>query len=152
VPLYHKIRISYEDIIQVVMDFHKFLSTAAPLNQIVSGPEFEWDIHLTTVNELKTDLLATTQLDTQTKVTCVTESMPRFVWRAIGHSGDQRSLELIFDATDIHTSNGIHNVICYDAVLRAALPLIASDPKVDAIPELPTGARRVLAWFRKQIS
>jgi hypothetical protein len=44
VPLYHKIRIPYEDIIQVVIDFHKFLATVPPLNEVIGASQLEWDI------------------------------------------------------------------------------------------------------------
>jgi hypothetical protein len=149
IPLYHKIRIPFEDIIQVVSDFHKFLATAAPLGAIVGADDLEWDVHLTTVNDLKTDLQQCTQLSGEPRVHWLTAPMPRFLWRALARKGETRVIDLLFDATDIHTSNGVHAVVCYDTVLHELLFLIAANPKIEDLPELPEGARRILRWLRE---
>jgi hypothetical protein len=147
VPLYHKIRIPFEDIIQVVMDFHKFLSTAKPLNEVAGAGSLEWDIHLTTVNDLKGDLESSKQLKGERRLHWLTQGMPRFLWRATALSGTQRVLDIFFDATDIHTSESVHGVLVYDEALAAVLELIARDPKLEALNELP-GAVRILRSLR----
>jgi hypothetical protein len=143
VPLYHKIRIPYEDIIQVVMDFHKFLTTAKPLNELAGAGELEWDIHLTTVNDLKSDLQSCQQLKGEPRLRWLTQGMPRFLWRATALSGAQRVLDVFLDATDIHTSERVHGVLVYDDELAAVFELIANHPRIDALTELP-GALRIL--------
>ncbi len=143
VPLYHKVRIPYEDVFQVVMDFHKFLATAYPLNEAVGAPELEWDIHLTTVNELKRDLLACDQLKGPERLRRQTQGMPRFLWRATATQGANRVFDILFDATDIHTSESVHGVLVYEDDLATVLSLIASDPKIETLTELP-GALRIL--------
>ena len=148
VPLYHKIRIPYEDIIQVVMDFHKFLSTAKPLNEVASAGSLEWDIHLTTVNDLKSDLQSNEQLKGESRLRWLTQGMPRFLWQATALTGTERVLDVLFDATDIHTSESVHGVLVYDDALAAVLELIAKDPKIDTLTELP-GALRILRSLKK---
>jgi hypothetical protein len=152
IPLYHKIRIPFEDIIETVSGFHKFLATAQPLNQVVGADNLEWDIHLTTVNDLKLDLQECKQLSGSPRLKWLTQPMPRFIWRALARKGNDRVFDVFFDATDIHTSDGVHGVLCYDAALAAALALIAGNPKIEVLPELPDGARRILRRLRESLS
>jgi len=143
VPLYHKIRIPYEDVIQVIMDFHKFLVTANLLNGLVGASGPEWDIHLTTVNDLKTDLQGCDQLRGEQRLRWLTQGMPRFLWRATAVSGTQRIIDVFFDATDIHTNESVYGVLVYDEGLDSVLRLIAVNPDLDALDEL-RGAVRIL--------
>lgn len=151
IPLYHKIRIPFEDIIQAVSGFHKFLATAQPLNQVVGADNLEWDIHLTTVNDLKSDLQQCSQLLGQSRLQWLTQPMPRFIWRALARKGNDRMFDIFFDATDIHTSDGVHGVLCYDTALASALALIAANPKIEVLP-LPDGARRILRLLREPLT
>lgn len=147
IPLYHKIRIPYEDVIQAVVDFHKFLSAAKPLSDVARTEGMEWDIHLTTVNDLKTDLQSCEQLKGEPRLRWLTQAMPRFLWRGTAWSGAERVIDVLFDATDIHTNERVHGVIVYDDELAAVLGLIANHPKIESVTELP-GALRVLRSLR----
>jgi hypothetical protein len=99
--------------------------------------------HLTTVNDLKSDLQSCAQLKGDRRLKWLTQGMPRFLWRATAISGDTRVVDVFFDATDIHTSESVHGVLLYDEAVAAVLELIARDPKLEEFNALP-GAVRIL--------
>lgn len=150
IPLYHKIRILFDDVMQVIVDLHKFLGAAGLFAAIGVADQLEWDIHLTTVNDLKTDLHRSPQLKPDQRLTWLSRPMPRFVWRAIAAVGETRVMEVLFDATDIHTNEGVFGVVFYEETLDETLHVVSADPAIDNVAELPDGARRVLHSLRKE--
>jgi hypothetical protein len=144
VPLYHKIRIPYADVFQAVIELDGFLKTLTLPKQHSALGDLEWDLHLTTVNDLKTDLQASSELRGTNRTRWLTKSMARFVWRATAYAHDRPIFDVLIDATDIHTSNGVHGVIFYDAALEAIMNLIATSPALWSISDLGAGARRIL--------
>jgi hypothetical protein len=144
VPLYHKIRIPYADVFQAVIELDGFLKTLTLPKPHGTLRKLEWDLHLTTVNDLKTDLQGSNELRGKSRTHWLTKSMPRFVWRATAYAQNQRIFDVLVDATDIHTSNGVNGVIFYDGGLEAIMTLIATSPALSSISDLGAGARRIL--------
>lgn len=102
VPLYHKMRIPFSKALEVVTEMDSLIE-ALRTNGLIPGlgHRLEWDIHLTTASELKSDDALCTGLSKNQREQVLTQSMPRFIWRAIGRQADTDELELLFDATDI---------------------------------------------------
>jgi hypothetical protein len=55
-----------------------------------------------------------------------------------------RTLDVLFDATDIHTSNGVHGVIFYDLGIARVMTYIAKSPTLVSLPDIGVGALRIL--------
>jgi hypothetical protein len=116
IPLYSKIRIRFEFIRDVIMDFDKFLRI------IIFGPKpiaelpspFEWDIFLTTVNDLKSDIRKESLVENSVKRNILLHNMPRFIWRAKAIYDDRVVMEFLFDATDIEQGKFFIRGIEYD--------------------------------------
>jgi len=144
IPLYHKIRIPYADVFQAIIELDGFLKTLSLPGQLRALGTLEWDIHLTTVNDLKTGLQQTSTLRGPARLQWLTRSMPRFLWRATGLDRDRAMLDVLFDATDIHTNNGVHGVIFYDDDVEQVMRIIAAEPTLASIPDLGAGALRIL--------
>jgi hypothetical protein len=147
VPLYHKIRIRYEDAFESVCDFDGFLATIRHVVGETVVPRLEWDIRITDVNGLKQDIAIGGTITQAARLRWLTSSMPRFMWRATAATGQARVFDLLFDATDIHTSDGVHAMLCYDPTVEALLRTIATNPVLSGITDLPNGARKVLGWL-----
>lgn len=149
VPLYHKIRIPFEVILDLVMRFDGLVET---LRQNVTIPLAErpvWDIYLTTVNELKTEISCVSSLDETLCRRVRLAALPRFLWRATAECGKRPVLDLLFDATDIEQGQCLIYAVEYDPALSAFIRQVAKHPDLERLfktePE-----NRVLSWFRAQ--
>jgi hypothetical protein len=150
VPLYHKIRIPFESILELVTRFDALLETlrqhgpGAPLS---SRPT--WDIYLSTVNTLKTEIAQSSNLTPELRSEIRVAKLPRFLWRASAVTNGQLVLDLLFDATDIEQGYFLTRAIEYDPSLSRYLRQIAREPQLEARfktePEY-----RVLSWFKAQ--
>jgi hypothetical protein len=149
VPVYHKIRIHFDQFVEIVADIHGFLSSIK-LPGGHRSPSFEWDVYLTTINELKIDI-ASSDLSPDARALWLMRPMPRFIWRATLYSGEKATLDLIVDATDIHTSGQMHGVLIYDNLLQKFLASIATSPNIQQINEALPGAQRMLESIARNI-
>lgn len=150
IPLYHKIRIPFEHVLDLVTRFDGLVET---LRQ--SGLGFPlparplWDIYLTTVNVLKSELAESPSLRSELRRELRISALPRFVWRASAFSEGRLVLDLIFDATDIEQGQFFLRAVEYDAGLSRFLRQVAREPQLEVLfktqPEY-----RVLNWFKKQ--
>lgn len=147
VPLYHKIRIPYEDAFGSIYDFDGFLATIRRVVGESVLPRLEWDIRISDVNDVKQDIALGGTITPAARLRWLTSSMPRFMWRATGANGQARVFDILFDATDIHTSNGVHAMLCYEPIVEALLRKVAINPALNGITDLPAGARKVLNWL-----
>ncbi|MCD4657606.1 MAG: hypothetical protein K8S87_08695 [Planctomycetes bacterium] len=121
-PLYHKIRIPLITIHEIILEFDSIISYTLALLHSINNPknqinsiqsDIEWDIFLSTVNDLKTELIKENEIKGESLRSILTQSLPRFVWRAIAYSEKQKIIEFIFDATDISQGDLIVQAIIY---------------------------------------
>ncbi len=132
IPLYHKIRIPFDTISQVIVDIDQLLEQLrtggmAPLSQ-----RLEWDIYLTTVSEFKTDIRASSDLDDAERVGILVQPLPKFLWCAVGYTNGQRVIGLIFDATDIEQGSFFLRGIRYSIPLATVLQKIGQNAPQDS--------------------
>jgi hypothetical protein len=120
VPLYHKIRIPFETVHDAILELDRFLDPVRP-HVFPALPRIEWDIFLTTVNQLKNDILCTLrpQLGTAIEQTLIA-NLPRFIWRVTARCSNDCHLELLFDATGIAQ----HNLLVHVVEVRPELPTL----------------------------
>lgn len=121
-PLYHKIRIPFQTVLESVDSFNQiieFMRTAS--SGLLPKDHLEWDIYLTTVSELKKDILDKSELLGEYRRILALESMPRFIWRADAYCQGEHTLDLLFDATDIELGQQFFKAIEYDSALSKGL-------------------------------
>jgi hypothetical protein len=80
--------------------------------------DLEWDIYLTTANEIKERISSISLLEDEERLNILTTPMPRFIWYAGATlqtiTGEKNMLDILFDATDIEQGDLIIKVIEYD--------------------------------------
>lgn len=146
IPLYNKIRIPFGRIRNIVHIFDQYIElirSACP----VLDDRIEWDIYLITVNKLKEDVYDNEMLEGDYKVGILTESMPRFMWRASAYSVQKLSFDLLFDATDIEQGKLFVRTIEYDQYTAKVLRMAFRAFDETALRTSPAWA--ILDWFRR---
>ena len=122
IPLYHKIRIPFDVIHDGIMLFDLLMKiTRAPVEPLC------WEMRLTTVSALKSELLASPYLDPNSKYHILTERLPRFLWRATAYENDMPVFDAFFDATDIQQAPLMRCVLEAHQGLANHLRAIAHD-------------------------
>ena len=147
IPLYHKIRIPFGAIHDVVVSFDAFIESLRESLPVPFDGRIEWDIYLTTNNDLKTEILGLDIASGEYYRDLLLEGMPRFLWRATAfHNGDPL-MDLIFDATDIEQGPFFVRAIEYDNNLSLFLRVVS---KITAIEQIysTTTEWKIIQWFK----
>ncbi|MGE5341073.1 MAG: hypothetical protein ACM3SY_06285 [Candidatus Omnitrophota bacterium] len=148
IPLYHKIRISLEKVLELVRMFHRILDFLA-LYGILPIGVFEWDIFLTNVNKFKEELLSLSQSEWNFK-RVLKKNMPRFIWRAKALCDGHPIIDLLFDATDIEQGHILLCEVIYDRDLISTIQMIIQN--IEFIPnELKehVEGKSLVKWINK---
>ena len=111
VPVYHKIRITYENVSKIVNRFHEWIDSLFAKN-------LEWEIYLSTVNDLKKSYLHNADVDSQQRYKIMIHNYPKYIWRAVLYIDNHHALELIFDSTDIERGMFLNDIIICCDILR----------------------------------
>lgn len=147
VPLYHKVRIAWDWVLAVITGFDKFLSDLSKIQGAPKLDDLEWDVFLSDVNEVKSDLLSNKVLDGKTRTIVVTRPMPKFVWRAIARRAESEVIDVLIDATDIETGDALVQVIMHDQAAYLLLKQLAGAPQFES-SQINDRAKKVLRWIR----
>ena len=147
IPLYHKIRIPFEEIHDMVYMFDKFIHFLILTNLVTFKDSFTWDIYLITVNDLKTIFFEKSDLERNERSSFLTHSMPHFIWRATAIKNKIPILDLLFDATDVENGNIFFKAINYDKTITDQLHEFS---KLDVVEEVYKyfPAWKIISWFR----
>lgn len=142
IPLYHKIRINFSSIQEVVSLLDGYLEVMRNSGAFHLPTQLEWDIYLTETNKLKENLLVSPFLDKDERRKILLENLPRFVWRATASCGDIPQLDLIFDATDIEQGLCLTRAIKYNNDIFNFLLTSSRNPAAKTSPIF-----KILKWF-----
>lgn len=126
VPVYHKIRVTYLDVLSWLTRLHRNLVQ----NLGVAGPE--WDLNLTTTNNYKARLREF-GLPVQQVEELLFEQHPRFIWRATLRFNGTSALELLADATDMARSFPVYRAVWCDAGVRNGVIALLNAPATQAL-------------------
>lgn len=119
VPIYPKIRISYENIEAIVLGIDRILSFFFESN-ILS--DLVWDIKIDFSENLKKTVKYSAFLSEGERSSLVLRSMPKYLWVASCYIGEYKIFDFTFDATDVSNAMIGEHVICYlDKVIRVSL-------------------------------
>jgi len=130
IPLYHKIRIPFEVIHDVVLQLDSIMAWIRDtLGSQLQRPE--WDIYLTTVSEYKKDIHTRYRSYLGARLEdFLTESLPKYLWRVTALHGQEAVLDMVFDATGIAQHNLVLQTITLNpelaAMLQVAVPQVVS--------------------------
>lgn len=109
VPLYPKVRISYEDIEAIIEGLDKIMAEFFDAKTIY---DLVWDIKIDFSEHFKEAVNKGT-LDERKKADLLRESMPKYLWIATSYIGEHKVFEFTFDATGISSGMIGRNSICY---------------------------------------
>jgi hypothetical protein len=153
IPIYHKIRIPFQLIHDTVFIFDFTIIEQLRENGRLPSisQRLEWDIYLTTVNSLKSELFLNNDLSEDVREDILLTRMPRFIWRATAFNESCKVLDLFFDATDIAQGQFFVCAVEYDNQLSCILREVAKEPSLEQTFQTnPEG--KILEWFRDQPS
>ncbi|MBK9984477.1 MAG: hypothetical protein IPP15_19270 [Saprospiraceae bacterium] len=118
VPVYPKVRISYEDIEVIVLGLDRIL-TFFFSTKIVA--DLVWDIKIDYSETFKKQLKQSI-LDPSEILNLLEKSMPKYLWIGTCYIGTFKVLEFSFDATDVNNGMIGEGIICYlEPSIRATL-------------------------------
>jgi hypothetical protein len=145
IPLYHKIRIQLDAILEAITTFDNLLEVIRTKIEPTYKQRLEWEIFLTTVNEVKTELQSANVLSGVYLRNCLVGCMPRFIWRAAATSADAPVLDLLFDATDIEQGRFFVRAIEYNIDLGVILREVIKSVAQQSIWRRPDW--KIISWF-----
>jgi hypothetical protein len=131
VPVYAKIRLTFVDV-------QKWLLRLDWLISLLPGTDNgeEWDVHIITTNELKSELLNCPELKGTAQLErLLFEPHPRFAWRAILSIRGVKVLELLADATGIARSFPFYEIIWHFDAFRTFLKSMLAIPGIAPLVE-----------------
>lgn len=105
IPVYHKIRVDFDTILQSVIRYEGKLRKKSNLDLPALG--VEWDIRLTTAAEFKADIRSQELVNDEVKWAVLSKPYPRFLWIASACFQTSPMIDLIFDATDVPVSSSL---------------------------------------------
>jgi hypothetical protein len=138
IPLYHKIRIPFEIILNIVYridGLFKLIKTNVAFNNGLNINEIEWDIFLNSNNDFKSEIRLSGELNEADKLVVLTNGLPKYIWRAIGSIDDEK-IEFIFDATDIEQGEIFIRLVPYSQNLTLLMKTIANNINIDDIESI----------------
>jgi len=111
VPVYPKIRISYQEIESIIRGYDTILSLI--LNDIITE-DLVWDIKLIMNQDYKEEIRKLDPPeDYPQKLKWLTSSLPRYIWMAHCYIGDHVILDFAFDATGVNQAMLGKHIICH---------------------------------------
>lgn len=117
VPVYPKVRIAYEDILEIVVGLAAILRLLLADSLVA---DLVWDISINYSEEYKQQI-RTEKIDAATKLRLMKESMPKYVWVASAYIGTEKIMDFIFDATHVRKGMIFTEVLCFPEELPAIL-------------------------------
>lgn len=122
VPVYPKIRISYQDLEVIVVGLDRILTFFFD-SHIVA--DLVWDIKIDYSENYKS-LIKKSALDDEEKIRILTESLPKYIWIASCYVGPHKIFCFTFDATNVNNAMIGLNVISYlpDSLQRTLIQFL----------------------------
>lgn len=111
IPVYPKIRISYEDIESIIIAFDQIITRA--FKGGFKKNRF-WDIKINYSEVFKEEIIRSS-LDDTDKIRLVDSNMPKYLWIATFYIGENKVYEFVFDATDVRNAMIGRHVVSHAA-------------------------------------
>jgi hypothetical protein len=123
-PIYHKIRLRFNDILGAIRLFAKYFD-AVGINKIDEDhPDgIEWEIRLCDVKKYRKKIIDSNSIEKDIKKSILFRNMPKFLWIGSAMLGKKRLFSFIADATNVERSFYFIDFVCHYKGLKS---LIAS--------------------------
>lgn len=146
-PLYHKIRVSVEDIIKYTIQLDEIVEVLRISGLIGVNERITWDIKLTTVNKMRS-AISKSALDITSKRQLLMSHFPRFLWKMEASVYGAPIFDILLDATDLIQGDHLVDVIPYD---RNVVKLIShAQPHIAGILSQYPRLARLFDWFSRK--
>lgn len=137
IPLYNKIRIQVDSVIEEIQAFDQYIRAVKKLEEgiieekdKIFTEDIEWDIYLTHNSKFKEEIRDAMEITADEKYAMLIESMPKFIWRAKAYIRDKLLFEFLFDSTGLEQSNFCLRVVEYDKYSCEYIRLLAKTKSV----------------------
>jgi hypothetical protein len=150
IPLYHKIRIPMDNIIEIIRVFDEIINNSIEnIDDSMTPPEkYEWDIVLTSVNKFKKEILLNPG-EKESFKDILQKNMPRFIWRVKALCQEKSVIDLLFDATDIEQGNFFISGVVYNRELFSSIQLVInSDETVCRKLKINPTSESMVEWMK----
>lgn len=149
IPLYHKIRIPFSCIHDQIMELDSLILAVLSITPEVCSDTalYEWDIYLTTVSDVKSELLEDKNLDPSHRKDILLSGFPKYIWRATVVCEGVKIFDFLFDATDLEQSSFLINVFSYQQKFSENLRQMLKDPVVEKT-FLKSKAWSIVEWLK----
>lgn len=128
VPIYHKIRVRYEEVWGHAYGLHKFLKG---LVDVIGPIELSWDITLCSVSEWKEAVRNDKKIGKSEKLCLLTRSLPKYLWSIKALCKGECEASFAVDATDSGQGLKVVVLLCYSQVVPSVVKAFYG-----AVPEL----------------
>lgn len=119
IPMYHKIRVDYEQVWRCAFALQRVASSAS---HIIGSLSFEWDIMLCASNDFKDAVREDAKLSDADKITYLELGYPRYIWNVRVKLNGRDGAVFCIDATDASQGLSVVASIFY----QNELPLIVA--------------------------
>lgn len=123
-PLYHKIRIGLDAILDDVFTVDERIEEWRNAHFGILREQLVWDVFLSSEESFKEELRKTQQLGEEPAYAFLEKPLPRFVWRAIAWHAGAPLFEKLYDATDIEQGDFELDTIKYTPLATQVLEAI----------------------------
>ena len=145
IPLYHKIRITFTTIHDAVTEFNQTLIQMFSASNVNTWKNISWDIRLQSAQTYKVGLSDDPCVDPEVRRFIQASSMPKYVWLAEAFDGDNKLIDLVFDATDVEQGDVFLTAVPFDKDFWRVLQEL--DIKEALNLHQGPGVRRMIEWF-----
>jgi hypothetical protein len=130
------------------MSFDRLIAPVKKSLPVAQDP-LEWDIYLTTVNELKSAILRGRYPAPIGRKGFLLQELPRFLWIATATNQAGPVLTLVFDATDVQQGRFFLGAIEHDDFLAVLLRAFSKSLAAQLI-NYQRHVWRIVQWFADQ--
>lgn len=121
IPLTTTIRIPFEVILNVVIDFDSIVEWFRSNEFLSVNSRIEWDICLTSGNDYKAGIFDDIVDVPGSRHNVLTTHLPKFIWRATAYEEKRPLIDLLFDTTDVKQGSLLISAVPYDTSVFADL-------------------------------
>jgi hypothetical protein len=146
VPLYHKIRVPFSPAVYDEVRYFDALLHFVRQGYPSDPTRATWDVHLTSVEELKENLARSEDLRGVYRSILLVSRMPKFIWRARARVNRRLLFDLLYDATDFAGGRIFLGVIEHDEELSKQIRIL-SRILLSSRKRWIRPLRPVLEWF-----
>ena len=100
IPIYCKVRVSYDEVWEITNDFDQMILRCKGLSEELKTAVLEWDIMLKENTDYKEIVRLSADIPDKIKLQILKSSLPRYIWLVCAKINNMDSAYIVIDATD----------------------------------------------------